>query len=340
MTSATRRSGAVWFPLTCALLVGTAVAAWLAGTAWGRPLVVACCVVITRQAPLATMLRLPGSVLPTTPPLPVWGALLQVAVVVAVAERLLGWRLALAVGMAGHVLSTVAGRLLVNDGLLVAPALASRGLRDTGPSVFVLTLAVYVVFHRWGPRAGAAAVTIVLTGVVLPFQLAGAEHAVGALVAAGAAMVPRWCGRRSPARGRAPRELLFGRARLPGSAILRGAAFLAVAATVTAASWHTYHPLEATAVQAGTARPVAIQLRDAAVVPVSVDIRELPGAYLSRSPRCARARPPHAREADAWVWKRPLWVCVPPGARAAPLVVHYDTFGVAQTLRIRTPVSS
>lgn len=139
---------------------------------------------------LAALLRMPGSLLLPTPSLPVWGALLQVMVVVGLAEMLVGkWRTIL-VGLGTHAVATASARVMIAVG--VGPfALPDRYLRvrDTGPSAAVVGLGVYLAlrFQAWWSFA-VGAVSLLVELVVQP-NLAGREHIVAILAGAVAALI-------------------------------------------------------------------------------------------------------------------------------------------------------
>ncbi len=319
-------------PVTATLLLTASAVALLSSSAVGRPLVAACCVVTTRQPALVMLARLPGSVLATATPLPVWGALAQIVIVVGVAEWLIGWRRTLLVGMAGHVLATVAGRMGVDSTGLLPHTVTTGGVRDTGPSVFVLTVAVYVVFRRLHPAAGWAVVAgIVVAGVVLPFRLAGAEHAVGALFAATVAVRERR-GRRHPRRSDAVVALW---AVQPRRGRVAGWALLSLGLVAVAVS--QISPLQVTGTRTASAKLVAVHLR-ATVVPVSVDTAEPQGAFVATSKDCQHRARTRARRAYTWVWRRPVWLCLPAVNASAGVVVRYHTYGARRRVRVRLRV--
>jgi hypothetical protein len=87
--------------------------------------------------PITTELaRLPMSFFLPTPYLPLWGACLQLLVVIGLGELILGRRLTIMVAIAGHVGSTLVARALLDSvhGYVfgLAPSLAH--VLDTGPS--------------------------------------------------------------------------------------------------------------------------------------------------------------------------------------------------------------
>lgn len=139
---------------------------------------------------LAALLRMPGSLFLPTRSLPVWGALLQVILVVGLAEMLVGkWRTIL-VGLGTHAVATASARVMIAVG--VGPfALPDRYLRvrDTGPSAAVVGLGVYLAlrFRAWWSFA-VGAMSLIVELVVRP-NLAGREHIVAILGGAVAALI-------------------------------------------------------------------------------------------------------------------------------------------------------
>lgn len=127
------------------------------------------------------LLRTPLSVFLPDPSLPVWGLLLQVAVVFGIAETTVGPRRTLGVAL----LATLAGTAFARYALWAGPhwplGLPAQDLlvRDTGPSAAVVALGVYVAL---GYRAWWTVALIVLAMLIeaasLP-NLAGYEHLAG-----------------------------------------------------------------------------------------------------------------------------------------------------------------
>ena len=95
-----RARGVAGFSLTIAMSGALVVMAVLDRTLPGRRLVDACCVVRASEPMHVELARLIGSILASAPHLPLWGAVIQVVVVVGIAELLLGWRWVLAIGLA------------------------------------------------------------------------------------------------------------------------------------------------------------------------------------------------------------------------------------------------
>jgi hypothetical protein len=142
------------------------------------------------------VLRTPLSLFVPDSTLPVWGLLLQVAVVFGIAETTLGARRTLAVAL----LATVAGTCFARWSLWLGPhpflGLAPYALhvRDTGPSAAVVALGAYTAC-RYRAWFTAAAITVaMIVEVVWVTNLAGYEHLAGvtaALALAGAEAIAR-----------------------------------------------------------------------------------------------------------------------------------------------------
>jgi hypothetical protein len=131
--------------------------------------------------PLGTELaRLPMSLFLPTPYLPVWGACLQLLVVIGLGELILGRRLTIAVALFGHFGATLIARVLLDNvhtylfGL--SPALAH--LLDTGPSAATTAVgACLLVCSRMTRSAILLSVGLVAAALLAP-GIDGAEHMV------------------------------------------------------------------------------------------------------------------------------------------------------------------
>jgi hypothetical protein len=127
------------------------------------------------------MVRLPLSLFAPAPDLPVWGALAQMFLVFLLAEIWLGpWRMLLVATFVNAV-TTLAGSLMVSIGLYYSigtPQVDAYQL-DTGPSVAVVSLAVYIGLRCRAYLAGSLVVITMIGEAVLVPNLAGREHLVG-----------------------------------------------------------------------------------------------------------------------------------------------------------------
>jgi hypothetical protein len=130
------------------------------------------------------LLRLPGSMIAPPPGLPVWGSLLQVLVVVGIAEASVGRVWTVAVGLAGHVLSGIAARVLIDvgPGMLGGLPPVDRFVLDTGPSAATVALTAYLVVVLRCPILGTLAAAGVGIGLLAHSDLAGREHVVAWVV--------------------------------------------------------------------------------------------------------------------------------------------------------------
>jgi len=191
-----RARGVSGFSLTIALSGALVVMSLLDITLPGRRLVDACCVVRASEPLHVELARLIGSIFAPAPHLPLWGAVLQVVVVVGLAELLLGWRWALAVGLACHVAATLAARGMFAVGphhlAAFALPLSMAAERDTGPSALTVGLAgSLVVRERLRSLTVAYVIGLATATLLTATSVAGVEH----LVAAGVGMVLGLAGR-------------------------------------------------------------------------------------------------------------------------------------------------
>ena len=136
---------------------------------------------------IAALVRVPLSLLVPAVGLPVWGALVQVAIVGALAELVLGRRRMIGLAFATQYVATVAGRVAaqLGGGRPYGLRPAAAFVRDTGPSaaVVALGLAVAVVVGAWW-LAGLASVGLFVEIVGL-HTLAGREHLAAIAVGLG-----------------------------------------------------------------------------------------------------------------------------------------------------------
>ena len=136
-----------------------------------------------------TVARLPLSLFAPAHLLPVWTAMIQVAVVFGAAQVLLGARRALAVGLTGHLLGTLSGRLWVWLGPPVGLTPHWLHFADAGPSVAAVSLGAYLmVRYRLVWLAGALLAFHVGEWIAVD-GLSQREHVVGVLVGSTAAAV-------------------------------------------------------------------------------------------------------------------------------------------------------
>ncbi|KUL49843.1 hypothetical protein [Streptomyces sp. NRRL S-1521] len=190
---AARRLRAV--PLTLTAVCLTALLQYAQNRPWGYQFVQDIGSVRAEDPLWLALLRTPLSLFVPALDLPVWGALVQILLVLGVAEICLGRRRTLLVGYA----ATLAGTLYARVGIALGPGhpLGLPGsdahVVDTGPSAAVVGLAVYVCW-RYGAYVTAALVTALMAvELAVKDNLAGKEHlaAIAAVLVLCALRPPR-----------------------------------------------------------------------------------------------------------------------------------------------------
>jgi hypothetical protein len=174
------------------------------------------------------LVRLPMSLFMPTAYLPLWGAVLQLLLVIGLGELILGRSVTLLVAAAGHVGSTLMARVL-----LESPHAAFFGLThvlarllDTGPSGATTAVgACLLVALRMNRAAILLALGLVIAALVAP-GLDAVEHTAALIIGLSAGTVTRWAYSRtvraSWARSlRQARVVRFLRRRRPALAVLR-----------------------------------------------------------------------------------------------------------------------
>jgi hypothetical protein len=129
------------------------------------------------------LLRTPLSMFVPDPSLPIWGLVLQVAVVFGIAETTVRARRTLGVAL----LATLAGTCFARYSMWAGPhwplglPAGDLAVRDTGPSAAVVGLGIYVAcrYRAW-LTASAVALAMVAEAVWVT-NLAGYEHLAGVL---------------------------------------------------------------------------------------------------------------------------------------------------------------
>jgi lysyl-tRNA synthetase, class II len=153
-------------------------------------------VVRANQPLVASLLRVPFSLLVPALGLPVWGALMQVALVGSLGELVLGRRRLIGLAVGTQYVATMAGRTAAWIGpghaFGLRPSIAF--VRDTGPSAAVVAvgLAVACMLGVW--RVAGLVVAGLLVEIVGLHTLAGREHL--AAIAVGVAVGIWWRRRR------------------------------------------------------------------------------------------------------------------------------------------------
>lgn len=180
-----RARGVAGFSLTIAMSGALVVMSVLDTTLPGRRLVDACCLVRASEPMHVELARLIGSIFAPAPHLPLWGAVLQVVVVVGLAELLLGWRWVLVAGLACHVAATLAARGMFavephHLGAFALP-LSMAAERDTGPSALTVGLAgSLVVRERLRSITVVYVIGLATATLLAATSVAGVEHLVAA----------------------------------------------------------------------------------------------------------------------------------------------------------------
>lgn len=178
--------------------------------------------------PLSTeLIRLPMSLFMPTAYLPLWGAILQLLVVIGLGELILGRSMTLLVAAAGHVGSTLIARVLLDtphiDIFGLTPAFAR--LLDTGPSGATTAVgACLLVAMRMNRSAILLSLGLVIAALVAP-GVDGVEHTVALLTGFSAGLIARWAYSRTPRSWsrslRDARLVRFLRRRRPALAVMR-----------------------------------------------------------------------------------------------------------------------
>lgn len=207
---AKRRLRAV--PMTVGAVCLTALLQFTQNQSWGYRFVQGVGSVRAEDPLWAAMLRTPLSLFVPALDLPVWGALVQILVVLGIAEVCLGWFPTLTIAY----VATLAGTLYARMGIALGPhgplglPVSDARVVDTGPSAAVVGLAVYLGW-RYGAYVTAGAVAAAMAvEVALKDNLAGKEHlaaiaGVSALCAAVTAGRRLWHRRRHRRPGSGPR---------------------------------------------------------------------------------------------------------------------------------------
>jgi hypothetical protein len=178
--------------------------------------------------PLSTeLLRLPMSLFMPTAYLPLWGAVLQLLVVIGLGELILGRSMTLLVAAVGHVGSTLVARVLLDIPHIhvfgLTPAFAR--LLDTGPSGATTAVgACLLVAMRMNRSAILLSLGLIIAALIAP-GVDGLEHSVALVAGLGAGLIARWAYSRTPRTWsrslRDARLVRFLRRRRPALAVLR-----------------------------------------------------------------------------------------------------------------------
>lgn len=179
-----RADGAGGFALAAASATAVAVLAILNHQRGAGALLTNCCAERASLPVPLDLMRLPGSLFAPSPMLPAWGSIVQVLLVVGLAEAAVGRMKTSAVALLGHGVATVAARffLWLGPGWPLGLAAASRAALDTGPSAATLSVAAYLAVVTRSRVLGVAFVALMVAATVTAPGLAASEHVVALMV--------------------------------------------------------------------------------------------------------------------------------------------------------------
>lgn len=193
-----------WLATAACLLILAISAAWHEPR--GRGTLVKVGDVYARQPLKVELTRLPASIFFPTFDLPWWGAVVQVAAVLGVAELLFGRRGLTAVGGLAQFASTLVARVMIVYGasVHVGLPLSQAGVLDTGPSGVTTAIGAWLLTRRRAYATLTVLMVALTIAAVLQPNIDGREHetamVVGILVARAQSLVSRW----RPAAATAP----------------------------------------------------------------------------------------------------------------------------------------
>lgn len=175
-----RRAKLPGAPLTLLVTAATGLLWILERTGTGTAVVTKLVDVYSALPLGATLQRLPGSLFAPALDLPVVGALVQVVIVFGVAELTIGRWQTLTVALLAQAVATASADLMVWLGpqTVLGVDQSVAFVRDTGPSVAVTALSVYVCFICRARIMLLLVVGAMLVEVGLKPDLAGREHVV------------------------------------------------------------------------------------------------------------------------------------------------------------------
>ena len=152
------------------------------------------------------LVRMPLSVFLPTADLPLWGAVLQTAVVVGLAELVAGRLGTIVVASAGQLLSTLTSRYLIALGtaVLIGLPLSQAGVLDTGPSGISTAVGGWLLARRGAYASLALLILAIAAAAAIQTNLDGREHAAALAVGVAAAGV------QAPALRALPRRVVRG----------------------------------------------------------------------------------------------------------------------------------
>lgn len=135
--------------------------------------------------------RLPGSLFAPALDLPLWGAVVQLAIAAALVQAAYGPTRALGVGFGAHLGATLTARMTLAIGPVMPLAMpaTTRFVLDTGPSAASLALLAYMCVRlRCGLVFAMVAAVPIVELIIWRTALAGHEHLAAVLIGAAAAL--------------------------------------------------------------------------------------------------------------------------------------------------------
>lgn len=138
-----RRLRDLWLgPVTAAVVT---ILALVFRTPSGHAFLTAYAITRPSDPPYVTLVKLPLSMFAPAALLPFWFAVMQVFVVYALAQTLIGVRRTVIVAVTGHAVATMSTRVWILLGPPIGIGHQFDHFGDAGPSVAVITLLAYVV---------------------------------------------------------------------------------------------------------------------------------------------------------------------------------------------------
>jgi hypothetical protein len=191
VASAWRSGRRPWLATAACLLTVAVSGAWHAPQ--GRDALVKVGDAYAAQPLKVEVVRLPASVFLPTFDLPWWGAVIQVAAVLGVAELLFGRRGLTVVGGLAQFASTMAARVMIIYGAAVHMGLplSQAGMLDTGPSGITTAIGSWLLARRHAYATLALLMVGLTVAAVFQPNIDGREHEIAMLVGILAALVQR-----------------------------------------------------------------------------------------------------------------------------------------------------
>lgn len=158
---------------------------------------------VSASLPLTTeVARLPMSAFLPTPYLPVWGAVLQLIVVLGLGELVLGRWMTVTMATLGHFVATLAVRVMIDvlHTNLFGLSASLAHVVDTGPSAAVTAVGACLLLVTGMKRCTGLLCLGLLIAALAMAGLDGPEHLVALVLGLGSAVLARYVFRR-PAIG-------------------------------------------------------------------------------------------------------------------------------------------